>query len=456
MRTLRDSRGSSRLRLIVAVVAAAALTIFLSANGIASVYTDWLWFDKLGIGSVWTTFVGTQALLAFVFGLIFFAIFWGNLVLADRLKPATRPVSAEEELVERYHEVIGAQAGRVRFGLALLFALIAGGNTSAQWRTWLLFRNSQDFGQRDELFDLDAGFYVFRLPLWSFLVDWFFAALVLTLIVVLVAHYLNGGIRATVSDNRVSTPVKVHVSVLLASLALLRAIDYWLDRYHLVTSSRGVFDGALATDVLIQEPAYKLLALISVFCAGLIIFNIWRPGWGLPIVAVGIWLVSHFVIGSAFPLAYQRLRVAPDQSQREALYVGRNIDATRFAFGLDGDSVTRVGLDYKAGLTAEDVAEYADVLDNVPVVDPTLAVDEVTRSEAERKLFAFSSPLDVDRYEIDGQTRPVVLSARGLNVDEVGDGWEQEHIIFTHGYGLALAAAYDNEDPGRPDRNPSP
>ncbi len=444
MRTISDRRGSSRLRLGVAVVAGAAFALFLSANGIASVYTDWLWFDKLGVGSVWTTLLGTQLVMAGLFGLLFFLIFWGNLVLADRLKPSVRPSSAEEELVERYHEMVGAQAGRVRLGLAALVALIFGANTSAQWQTWLLYRNSQDFGITDPLFNRDAGFYVFDLPLYTFLIDWFFAALVLTLIVVLIAHYLNGGIRASVLDQRLSTPVKLHVSVLLALLAIMRAADYWLDRFHLVTSDRGAFDGALATDVLIQEPAFKLLALISLFCAALILYNIRRPGWGLPIVALGIWLVSHFVIGNAFPIAYQRLRVAPVQSTREAEFVARNIAATRFAYGLDGDRVTRVSLDYEVGVSAEDVNEYQDVLDNVPVVDPVLAVDEVVRSEADRRLFSFTSPLDVDRYPINGQLRPVVLSARGLNINEVGEGWEQQHVIFTHGYGLAMAEAYDD------------
>ena len=444
MQTIRDRRGSSRLRLGIAVIAGAAFALFLSANGIASLYTDWLWFDNLGIGSVWTTHLGTQIVMAVMFGLLFFGIFWGNLTLADRLKPAVRPSSAEEELVERYHEMVGAQAGRVRLGLAALFALIFGANTSAQWQTWLLFRNSQDFGRTDPLFNQDAGFYVFDLPIYTFLIDWFFAALVLTLIVVLIAHYLNGGIRASVLDQRVSTPVKLHVSVLMALLAILRAVDYWLDRYHLVTSNRGAFDGALATDVLIQEPAFKLLALISLFCAALILYNIRRPGWGLPMVAVGIWLVSHFVIGNAFPIAYQRLRVAPVQSTREAEFVERNIAATRFAYGLDGDRVTRVSLPYQVGLSGDDVDAYSDVLDNVPVVDQVLAVDEVVRSEADRRLFSFTSPLDVDRYMIDGQLRPVVLSARGLNINEVGDGWEQQHVIFTHGYGLAMAAAYDD------------
>ncbi len=445
MRIIRDRPGTSRLRIGVALAAGAAFVLFLSANGIASVYTDWLWFDNLGIGSVWVTHVGAQLTLALVFGAIFFVIFWGNLVLADRLKPEIRPVSAEEELVERYHQVVGAQAGRLRLGLALLFSFIAGANTSAHWRTWLLFRNSQEFGVEDPLFNRDAGFYVFRLPLWSFLVDWFFAALVLTLIVVLIAHYLNGAIRPSVLDQRVSRSIKLHVSILMATLALLRAADYWFNRFDLVNSTRGAFDGALATDVLIQEPAYRLLTLISIFCAGLIILNIWRPGWGLPLVAVAIWLVSHFAVGNAFPLAYQRLRVAPEQSVRESEFVGRNIEATRFAYGLDSESLERVDIDYKEGLTGEEVDEYANVLQNVPVVDPQLAVDEVVRNEGDRREYFFNSPLDVGRYEIDGEIRPVVLSARELAINEVENVWERQHVIFTHGYGVAMAAQYDTD-----------
>ncbi len=444
MRTVNDRPRTSRLRLVAVVAAGLVMLLFLSANGIARVFTDWLWFDQLGIGAVWTRYLGLQWLMALIFGVLFFLLFWGNLVLADRLKPAERPASAEEELVERYHALVEGQAGKVRLGLGVLFALIAGANTSAQWRTWVLFRNGEDFGRVDPLYGRDAGFYVFRLPMWTFIVDWFFAALILTLIVVLIAHYLNGGIRPSLSDNRVGRGVKIHVSVLLAALAGLRAVAYWFDRYELVTNKAGEYHGALATDVIIRQPALSLLALISIFCGVLIVYNIWRPGWGLPVVAIGIWLVSHFVVGNLFPLAYQRLRVAPVESQRETEWVAHNIEATRFAYGLDSDNVTRLDLPYEAGLSADDVEEYADILDNVPVVDPFLAFDEVTRNEAERKIFSFSSPLDVDRYQIDGQLRPVVLSARGLNVGEVGDTWERQHVIFTHGYGMAMAAAYDS------------
>lgn len=443
MRTIRSRPQTNRLRIFALIAVAVAFVLFLSANGVASFYTDWLWFDNLGLGSVWTTILGTRLFLAAVFTVVFFAILWGNLYLADRLEPETRPESPEEDLVERYHAVVGVHAGKVRFAVAALFGLIAGANTSSQWETWLLFRNGSDFGQTDALFGRDVGFYVFRLPFWTFLVDWFFAALVLTLIVVLVAHYLNGGIRASVSHERVTSAVKFHISILLAALAVLRAADYWLDRYHLLTSTRGAYDGALATDVNIQLPALQLLALISLFCAALFVANIRRPGWGLPVVAIGIWLISHFVIGNIFPLIYQRVRVQPVESQREAIYVDRNIAATRFAYGLDDNRVTSIQFGYETGLDDDDVASYSDVLTIVPVVDRRLAQEEVTRNEAERKIYEFSDDLDVDRYDVGGAARPVVLSARGLNVGEVEDSWERQHVIFTHGYGAAMAAAYD-------------
>ncbi len=442
MRTLRSPQ-TSRFRVIAVVVVAALFVLFLSANGVASFYTDWLWFDRLGLGQVWSTILGTKVFLAAIFSLIFFAILWGNLYLADRLKPTLRPESPEEDLIERYHAVVGSQAGKVRFGIAALFGLIAGVNTSSEWQTWLLFRNGGSFERQDPLFGQDAGFYVFELPFWTFLVDWFFASLVLTLIVVLVAHYLNGGIRASVPEERVSSGVKFHLSVLLAVLALLRAAAYWLDRFHLLTSTRGKYDGALATDVNVQWPALNLLVLISLFCAALFVANIRRPGWGLPTVAIGIWLVSHFVIGGIFPLVYQRVRVQPVESQREVEFVARNIEATRYAYGLGDDRVTTVQFDYEEGISTEEVDGFQDVLTNVPVVDANLATEEVIRTEGQRQFYSFSETLDVDRYNIGGQLRPVVLSARGLNVAEVGDSWEQQHVIFTHGHGVAMAAAYD-------------
>ncbi|MCP3989832.1 MAG: UPF0182 family protein [Actinomycetia bacterium] len=452
MKTVRDNVRGSRFRLPIAVALGVLFVLLLSANGVASTYTDWLWFSNTGFGSVWTTILGTQIALAVVFTLIFFFLLWGNLILADRLAPDFRPASPEEDLIERYHQLIGSRAGRLRVVVAAIFALIAGANTASRWQDWLLFANGGSFGRADPLFGRDVGFYVFQLPFLSFVVDWLFAAMILTLIIVAVAHYLNGGIRASAPAERVTPGVKLHLSILLAALAVVRAAGYWLDRFGLLNSDRGVFDGALATDVNVQLPAFNLLTLISLFGAALFVANVRRQGWGLPVVAIGLWAVSHLFVGSLFPALYQRLRIEPQESTREADFVERNIVATRFAYGLDASRLQTEDFVYTPGLTAEEVDDYASVLDNVPLLDPGLAIDSFTRSQGERAFYRFSDPLDVDRYQIDGQLRPVVLSMRGLDlgVDEVGNGWEAQHIVFTHGYGAAMAAGWEVDTNGRP------
>ncbi len=436
----------------VAIAVGVTVVLLLSANGVADTYTDWLWYSNLGFGSVWTTIIGTQILLGAVFTIAFFLLLWLNLLVADRLAPAFRPASPEEDLIERYHQIVGRRAGQLRIAVSALFALVAGANTASRWEEWLLFANRTSFGVTDPLFGRDAGFYVFTLPFVSFVVDWLFASLILTLVVVTVAHYLNGGIRAAAPAERVSQGVKLHLSVLLAFLAVIRAAAYWLDRFSLLNSSRGVVDGALATDVNVQLPAYQLLALISLFGAVLFLANVRRQGWGLPLVAVGLWAISHVFVGSLFPAIYQRIRIEPQLSTREGEFVAHNITATRFAYGLDADSLRIEDFDYQPGLTADEVDDYDNVLDNVPLVDPVLAVDSFTRSQGERAFYRFSDQLDVDRYQIDGQLRPVVLSMRGLDlgVDEVGGGWEAQHIVFTHGYGAAMAAGWQVDTNGRP------
>lgn len=452
MKSVRDNVRGGRFRTPIAIAIGVLVVLLLSASGLANAYTDWLWFSNLGFGSVWTTVLSTQIMLGLIFTLVFFVILWVNLIIADRLAPPFRATSPEEDLIERYHQLVGRRAGQLRAGVAAVFALIAGGNTASRWDDWLLFLNRQDFGWEDPLFNQDAGFYVFTLPFLSFVVDWLFAALILTLIVVAVAHYLNGGIRASAPTDRVSSSVKLHLSVILAVLAIVRAAAYWLDRYSLLNSTRSVFDGALATDVNVQLPAFQLLALISLFGAALFLANVRRPGWGLPVVAIALWGVSHLFVGSIFPALYQRLRIEPQLSTREEAFVADNIAATRFAYGLDADNLRVEEFTYTDGITADEVADYSNVLDNVPLVDPALAVDSFTRSQAERAFYEFSDPLDVDRYEIDGELRPVVMSMRGLNlaVNEVGDGWESQHILFTHGYGAAVAAGWDVDASGRP------
>lgn len=455
MRTVRDTTPnprSSRIRTLVLIAFGLLLALFLSASGLAQLYTDWLWFDSLDLTSVWSTVLGTKLVLGFGFAFVFAGLLWFNLFVADRLAPEVRPESPEEDLIERYHELVGGYGSRLRLGVAALFGLFAGAQTSGEWQTWLLFRNGGDFGRLDPLFQRDAGFYVFRLPFWTFLVDFFFSALVFALVVSLIAHYLNGGIRAAAAPNQRSTnAVKVHLSILLAALALVRALAYWLDRYHLVTSQRGLYDGALTTDVEVQLPALNLLALVSVFGAVLFIWNVRRPGWVLPVVAVGLWAISHVVVATIFPALFQRLRVEPEQSEREQDYIAFNIDATRFAYGLDEGGLSSVEFAYEPTLTSEQVEANADVFASVSILDPSLAAEDYNRSEAGRQTYTFADPLDEAQYRFDDGLRPVTIGARSLDLASVGSSWEDQHIVNTHGFGVAVAPANTSDARGLPD-----
>ena len=454
------SRVSGRARIILALSVVALIVIIVSLRGIAGFYTDYLWFDSLGFSSVWKGVVLTKVGLSLFFMLLTFILLWVNLFVADRIAPKSRPEGPEEALVSRYHELIGSRAGLIRIAISALFALFLGIGTGGRWQDWILFRNRQDFGVKDPQFDIDIGFYVFQLPFIQFLINWFFSAFIVVLVITSIAHYLNGGIRVNTAGRRVTPRVKVHLSVLLAVLALIKAADYWYQRYSLNFSGRGIVDGASYTDINAKLPAIKLLILISLAAALLLIINIWRRGWVLPVVSVGLWAFVAIAIGSIYPAIFQRFVVEPSESSREAEYIDRNIAATREAYGLkvssgSGDDANIEERTFTPNvddeLTLEILKENQSTLNNLRLLDPGIVPPTYQALEVEREQFKFATDLDVDRYEVDGDIRTVVIAARELNLDGVNSGWENQHVTFTHGYGVALAPANTVTSQGEPD-----
>ncbi len=429
----------------------AFFVLLTSLRGIASFYTDYLWFDSLGFTSVWRGVLGAKVVLTLIFGGVFFVLMWGNLMIADHVAPSFREPGPEEELLLRYHEVVDGHSRSIRTAASALFALVAAAGVSSQWESWLLFVNGKNFGIEDPQFHKDLGFYVFRLPFLSFLVSWAFAALVIVFIITVIAHYLNGGIRIQVTGReRVIPAVKVHLSAILAALALVKAADYWLARYELTVSRRGVVDGALYTDVKAQLPAINLLILISLFAVVLLVINIRRRGWVLPALAVGLWAFVAIVVGGIYPAFVQRFQVQPNETTREALYTQRNIDATRVAYDLvPGKNITRPAFDYTDVLTADQIRANSSTVRNARLLDPTVVDPTFERVQVEREFYAFPGVLDTDRYTINGKTTQVLLAARELKLNNLS--WEREHVRLTHGYGIALAKANATTTEGRPE-----
>jgi uncharacterized membrane protein (UPF0182 family) len=446
-RPRRLTRG--RIWIIVAVVA--LFVLITSLRSIAGFYTDYLWFKELHFSGVFTSILGVKIGLAVVFTGLFFLLMWSNLTVADRLAPRFRPIGPEDELVQRYREFVGPHAGKVRVGVSLLIALFAGLGTRSQWNNWILFRNGASFGAKDAQFHKDLGFFVFQLPFIKFVVNWFFVAIIITAVVTILAHYLNGGIRLQAQGQRVTPQVKAHISVLLGALALVKAISYWFERYELDLSKSHVVNGATYTSVHADLPAKSLLILIAIVAAGLFIYNIFRKGWFLPGIAVALWGLVWILVGAVYPAIIQGVTVKPSELAKERVYIGRNIAATRSAFGLGNINV--VPYNYVPNLTPQDLdpnGPNAATISNIRLWDPKFVGDTYTKEQEIRQYYRFNA-LGVDRYNFNGQTTETLSAVRELNPSDLpSSSWVNTHLAFTHGEGAVLSPVNAATADGKP------
>ena len=438
-------RSGNRRRTLLLVAAGAVVFLLLFSSGIAAFYTDYLWYDDLDVAQVFTGILRARLLLIFTFLATSFLLVWGNLRIAERLGPKGPRRGPEDEVVQRYREVVGEQTGKVRLAAAGVLAFLLAAGVGGRWEDFLLFRNKVGFGTKDPQFGRDVSFYVFDLPFRTFVVNWLLFALILTTLVTTAFHYLNGGIRLQVAQQRGATPqVKAHISVLLASIAFVKAYSYWLERFELVYSERGFAQGAFYTDVKARLPALGLLTLISVAAGVLLLANIYRRGFALPAVSIGLWLFVTVLVGSALPALTQQFKVKPAENRLETPYIQRNIDATRAAFGLTDIEVKSFEYTEAAGaLTGQTLQDDAATIRNIRLWDPNKELARVTWQQQQSfRPYYQVLDVDVDRYELNGQATQTVVATRELQPGQLPqDNWVNRHLAYTHGYGAIIAPA---------------
>jgi len=431
----------------VLVIAAVLVVLVLSARSLSSFYVDLLWFDSVDRSNVFWDSLWAKVLLAAVFSIGFAIVCFFSLTLAQRLAPADLPLGPEREVVERFRTIVGRRSRLLRFIVSIVLGVVIGLPAVGQWQEWLLFRNAQSFGVEDPLFKVDVGFYVFRLPFLTYAVDWAFAALVLVTLVSAVVHFLNGAIRVQSPKERITKGARVHLSVLFALLAVVKAVDYWLQRFELTASTRGVVQGATYTDVKAQLPAINLLIMVSLLVAVLFLAGIRWGGWRFPLLSMALWAIIAVVASAVYPAIIQRFVVQPNVTTRERPYIGRNIEATKAAMGLDSVVTVPVTL---GDVSATDVKESAASLADTRLLDVTEMRDRFALDEGQFAFYAVND-LDVDRYEIDGRLQQTLVAARELNSDGIPNRtWVSRHLIYTHGCGLISASASRVTTDGRP------
>jgi uncharacterized membrane protein (UPF0182 family) len=440
--------GSRRRRRIIVIVLVVLVVLFLSLKTFATFYTDALWFSSVNLHSVWVKLFEIKAGLMVTFGVIFAVMLLASLLVAERLAPKGPTLDAEDEFVKRYQEVIGPYSRWLRVAVVVILSLIVGSQSIGQWQNWLLFENKVSFGIKDAQFHRDVSYYVFTLPFEQFLVHWALVALFLVLLVTLLSHYLNGGIRMQGPRPRVRPAVKAHISVILGLLALVKAVGYYLARFNLNLSSNGFVQGAGDTDVHARLPALELLILVSIAAAALLIYNIRRQGWALPVLGVGLWFLVALTAGTIYPAAYQSLKVNPSQSTLERPYIQRNINATRTAMGIG--KVKTVSYPASSSLTASQLSANSDTLANVRLWDPTQTKATYDNLQDLRTQYQFNG-LSIDRYKVGGTETPVIVGVREVNDATLPQSsWVNRTLQYTHGYGMIISPANTAASDGKP------
>ena len=424
----RQRRRFSGRGLFIAV-GAVFLFVLVFGRAIARFYVDYLWHQSLGRGDMFWGVIGAKFTLFVGFFLVFLVIAALNLFIADRAAPTSFPANVHP-YVERFHDVFGQRLRLVRYAAAGLFALVLALPAIGQWQSWLLFRNARDFGVADEQFGVDVGFYIFQLPFLGFVLTWLFAALIVVLVLTMATHVLNGGVVFVSPMPVVRQATKAHIAVLLAVLAIIKAADYWLDRYEVTNSQRGIVQGATYSVVNAQLPAILLLILIALLTAGLYLSVIKTGSFRLPLIASALWLVVAIVGGVIYPAVVQSLVVNPNQEAREQPYIERNVVATRQAIGLTDVEVRSVDF---GTLTTAELEDDLGPLENVRLLNPT---EMQTRFVVDRGEVAglTIADLDVDRYVLDDSdsVEEVLIAARELDLGGVTNrSWQGLHLINT-------------------------
>lgn len=425
------------------------VVIGIALVSISGFYADWLWFKSVNFTLVWSTLLITKAVLFVAAGFITAALILLNIIIAYKRRPLYVPMTVEADNLERYRAQIEPIKRWVVLGLAVVLFYFAGTSGSLLWSTWLLFKNSTPFGTTDPQFNMDISFFAFRLPFWQTLIGWAISTLVLSIISSAVVHYLYGGIRLQVREDRTTVAARVQLSVLLGGVVLLKAVAYWFDRYALALKESKLITGLTYTDVNAVLPAKAILAAIAVLCSLLFFANIVRRSWVLPAAGTALLVISSLLIAGIYPGAIQQFQVKPSESSKEAPYIQRNIDATRSAYGLDNVEVN----DYQAILTASagQLANDAATIANIRLMDPNVLSATFRQLQQIKPYYAFPESLDFDRYTIDGVKRDVVVAVRELNIPgNPSRNWINDHLVYTHGFGFVAAYANARDADGKP------
>ena len=435
-------RGRQRRRRSVRLALLAALgVVVLGASTAASYYVDALWFESLGYAPVFWTRLSLQAATFGVFTLLTFLVVYGvfRALKPDRLDAlmgATilinrRPVKLP---VEPVLKLIG-------LGPSVAIAAVTGASMMERWMTLALFWDApRRATMLDPIFGRSLDFYLFTLPALQLISGWLLTLSVIACLIAAVFVVVTGGARILTEWRSSAAQARLWrgLSISLAALFLMLAVRVYLGRFENLFQDGTVFAGVTYTDANVTLRGALVICaalVVGAASAGLAAVFAPRPRW---LVAIAVPAIACYLIVAAVRWYVSGFIVAPNQLVRERPFIAHNIEMTRRAYALDRIETHPFPAD--TGIEAVEPANNQTTLENIRLWDWRALQDTLRQIQEIRTYYDFPD-IDIDRYQIGGSVRQMMLATRELNVEKLPQSsrnWINEKLIYTHGYGVTM------------------
>ena len=432
---------TQRPRLAVYLFLAVVFLIFVGSRTAISYWVDLLWFRSLGFAPVFWKSFGLEWGTFAVFAALTFLILFGAFLALRHSHSADLPDTHTIFFAGKPVELPVAKVLHIIAVIAALVISIATGFAmEAQWPTLALYWYAPHTATlADPIFNRPLGFYLFTLPAWQMVAGWLLTLAVLVCVLAVLFLIAAGGGRALGgrSGNASSLPWR-GVSIAAGFLLFALAIREYVGRFNLLFDEHTIFDGVTYTDahitligMLFISIALALGAVIAI-AAGAI-----RPQARLLLAAVAPSVVCYVVAGIA-GWYVSTFIVKPNQLDKERPYIANNIAGTRQAYGLD--SFAQQEFPAETTVAAVDPEHNQPTLENIRLWDVSALQDTLRQVQEIRTYYDFPG-IDIDRYQINGSLRQVMLAVRELNVEKLPESsrnWINDKLIYTHGYGITM------------------
>jgi len=412
-----------------------------------SLYGDLLWFISLNFSTVFWTILKTKIFLWIITATLFFLFVTINLRIA--IKYAMKKNDLQATILNKFIKIA-----------TVFLAILIGFAFSSKWEVLLQYFNPTLFALSEEVFAKDIAFYVFKLPFLILIKNFIFSTIFLTLLVLLVAYlfYTRTPRKEVIlEENRIVTDFRLsnlqqksikHISILWSFLLLSIAFWFFLEKYKILLSIKGVVFGAAYTDINIFLPFYMVLLVLSLAAA--VYFFLYKSTNFKPISYSLSILFFLLLVGAGVSYIVQSFIVEPDEFNLEKEYISRNIKHTTEAYGLF--AIEEKEFPTTSSLTLEDIKNNKATIENIRLWDWRPLLSTYKQLQLFRTYYDFVD-VDVDRYTINNNYKQVMISARELNQDQLPEKaktWINKHLVYTHGYGLAMSPVNEISEEGLP------